>query len=77
MKGKTAMASNDHRGSLVHGIQVLAGSMLIIGGAFQAIQSIAALVNDQYLLVLPDYIFSVDLTDWDGYTSSSARLWRR
>jgi uncharacterized membrane protein len=37
---------------------------LIIGGAFQVIQSIAALANDEYLLVLPNYVFSIDLTGW-------------
>ena len=38
--------------------------MLIIGGAFQVIEAIAALVNDEYLLVLPNYVFSLDLTGW-------------
>ena len=38
--------------------------MLIVGGAFQVIQSIAAIANDEYLLVLPNYVFSIDLTGW-------------
>jgi hypothetical protein len=58
------MADNDHGESLARGFQTFAGIMLIIGGAFQAIQSIAALVNDKYLIVLPSYVFSVDLTAW-------------
>jgi hypothetical protein len=38
--------------------------MLIVGGAFQVIQSIVAIANDEYILVLPNYVFSVDLTVW-------------
>jgi hypothetical protein len=38
--------------------------MLVVGGAFQVIQSIAALVNDKYLLVSPNYVFAIDLTAW-------------
>ena len=46
------------------GVEVFAGIMLIVGGAFQVIQSIAAIANDEYILVLPRYVFSVDLTVW-------------
>ena len=46
------------------GVEVFAGMMLIVGGAFQVIQSIAAIANDEYILVLPNYVFSVDLTAW-------------
>ena len=28
------------------------------------IEAIAALVNDEYILVLPNYVFSLDLTGW-------------
>jgi hypothetical protein len=38
--------------------------MLIVGGAFQVIESIAALGRDEYLLVLPNYVFAIDLTRW-------------
>jgi len=58
------MAGNNNSGVLAYGVQTFAGIMLIIGGAFQVIQSIAALVNDKYLLVLPNYVFSADLTVW-------------
>ena len=58
------MADNKNSGVLAYGVQTFAGIMLIIGGAFQVIQSIAALVNDKYLLVLPNYVFSADLTVW-------------
>jgi hypothetical protein len=56
--------TNNDASPLAHGVGVFAGIMLIIGGAFQVIQSIAAIANDEYLLVLPNYVFSVDLTGW-------------
>ena len=58
--------SAEQTGSLTaaHGVEVFAGIMLIVGGAFQVIQSIAAIANDEYLLVLPNYVFSIDLTGW-------------
>jgi hypothetical protein len=37
-----------------HGVAVFAGVMLIIGGGFQAIQALAAIVHDQYIVVLPN-----------------------
>ncbi|HSU34092.1 MAG TPA: hypothetical protein VLJ88_00385 [Propionibacteriaceae bacterium] len=46
------------------GVEVFAGIMLIVGGVFQVIQSIAAIARDEYIVVLPDYVFSVDLTVW-------------
>ena len=47
-----------------HGVQVFAGIMLIMGGAFQVIEAIVAIANDEYLLVLRNYVFSIDLTGW-------------
>ena len=58
------MASTESQSGLVHVVHTFAGIMLIIGGAFQVIEAIAALVNDEYLLVLPNYVFSLDLTGW-------------
>lgn len=58
------MADNNGSDALVHGVQDFAGIMLIVGGAFQAIQAIAALFRDEYLIVLPNYVFSIDLTTW-------------
>jgi hypothetical protein len=45
-------------------VTVFAGIMLIVGGAFQALESLAAIVNDQYLVVLPNYIYAIDLNAW-------------
>ena len=47
-----------------HGVEVFAGIMLIVAGAFEVIQSIAAIANDEYLVVLPNYVFSIDVTGW-------------
>jgi hypothetical protein len=59
------MAQTQSDGSpFAHGVAVFAGVMLIIGGGFQAIQALAAIVHDQYLVVLPDYIYAFDLTAW-------------
>ena len=58
------MADNNGSDNLVHGVQDFAGIMLIVGGAFQAIQAITALFRDEYLIVLPNYVFSIDLTTW-------------
>ena len=58
------MTSTESHSGLVHVVHTFAGIMLIIGGAFQVIEALAALVNDEYLLVLPNYVFSLDLTGW-------------
>ena len=49
---------------VAHGVSVFAGIMLILGGAFEALQAIAAIVNDKYLVVLPNYVYAFDLTVW-------------
>jgi hypothetical protein len=60
------MSRTNYEGTSVaaQGVEVFAGMMLIVGGAFQVIQSIVAIANDEYILVLPNYVFSVDLTVW-------------
>jgi hypothetical protein len=50
--------------SWAHGIGLFAGVVMIIGGAHQAIQAIAAIANDKYLLVLPNYVYAFDITAW-------------
>jgi hypothetical protein len=47
-----------------HGIAVFAGIAMIVGGAFQALEGLAGIVNDKYLVVLPKYIYAFDLTVW-------------
>ncbi len=47
-----------------HGVAVFAGVIMIVGGAFQAVEGLAGIVHDKYLVVLPNYIYAFDLTVW-------------
>ena len=58
------MADTQPVSPVAHGIAVFAGVLMIIGGAFQALEALAAIVNDKYLVVLPQYIYAFDLTLW-------------
>lgn len=49
---------------LAHGVAVFAGVIMIVAGAFQAIEGLAGIVNDQYLVVLPNYFLAFDITLW-------------
>ena len=57
-------AKHELAAPVAHGVTVFAGIMLILGGAFEALQAIAAIVNDKYLVVLPNYVYAFDLTVW-------------
>ena len=61
------MADTQPVSPVAHGTAVFAGVLMIIGGAFQALEALAAIVNDKYLVVLPQYIYAFDLTLW-GWT---------
>lgn len=43
---------------------VLAATVMILMGVFQAIQGIAALVNDEFFVAVEGYAYEVDLTAW-------------
>ncbi|HET9302198.1 MAG TPA: hypothetical protein VFO20_05435 [Propionibacteriaceae bacterium] len=58
------MANTQAVSPWAHGIAVFAGLVMIIGGAFQALEGLAAIVNDEWLVVVPEYIFAFDLTVW-------------
>ena len=47
-----------------HGIAVFAGVIMIVAGAFQAVEGLAGIVHDQWLVALPNYIYAFDLTLW-------------
>jgi hypothetical protein len=57
-------AKHELAAPVAHGVSVFAGIMLILGGGFEALQAIAAIVNDKYLVVLPNYVYAFDLTTW-------------
>ena len=46
------------------GLSTFAGVLLIVGGGFQSLEALAAIVNDEYLVVTPNYIYTFDLTAW-------------
>jgi hypothetical protein len=60
------MATNDHQmsPSWASGVSFFAGVLLIVGGGFQAIEALAAIVRDEYLVATPNYIYTFDLTAW-------------
>lgn len=58
------MAALDRTGTLAEGVKIFAGIMMLLGGAFQALQATAALVHDEHLLVLRNHVLSFDLTVW-------------
>jgi hypothetical protein len=41
-----------------------AGFMMIMIGVFQFFQGLAAIINDQFFVVVPNYAYSVDVTAW-------------
>src|SRR4249919_3008383 len=47
-----------------HGFAVFAGIVMVVGGAFQALEGLAGIVNDKYLVVLPNYLYAFDFTVW-------------
>lgn len=60
------MISSDHQMSPTWATRtsVVAGVLLIVGGGFQFLEALAAIVHDQHLVVTPNYIYSFDLTAW-------------
>lgn len=43
---------------------IFAATMMIMIGLFQAFQGLAAIINDEFYVVVSDYAFDVDLTAW-------------
>jgi len=46
------------------GLSVFAAAMLIMVGIFQALQGLAAIINDQRFVVTGDYVYKFDITGW-------------
>jgi hypothetical protein len=61
---QTPMATNQSVRPWAHGIAVFAGVIMIVGGAFQAVEGLAGIVNDEYIVVLPNYIYALDISVW-------------
>src|SRR4051794_15473808 len=60
-------SNHQMRAPVAHGISVFAAIMLMLAGALQALQAIAALFNDQYIVVLPNSVYAFDLTVWGWF----------
>jgi hypothetical protein len=61
---QTPMATNQSVSPWAHGIAVFAGVIMIVAGAFQAVEGLAGIVNDQYIVVLENYFLAFDITLW-------------
>jgi hypothetical protein len=61
---QTPRAGTQSVSPMAHGIAVFAGVIMIVGGAFQAVEGLAGIVNDQYLVVLENYFLAFDITLW-------------
>lgn len=46
------------------GMTVFAGALMVTVGILQALQGLVALINDEFLVVGPDYVYKFDLTTW-------------
>jgi hypothetical protein len=46
------------------GLTVFAGTMMILAGAFQALQGLAALAKDSLFVVGSEWVFQFDVTTW-------------
>ena len=58
------MAETKPVSPMAHGVAVFAGVIMIVAGAFQAVEGLAGIVNDQYLVVLENYFVAFDITLW-------------
>jgi hypothetical protein len=61
---QTPMAGTQSVSPWAHGIAVFAGVIMIVGGAFQAVEGLAGIVNDQWLVVVENYFLAFDITLW-------------
>lgn len=43
---------------------IFAATMMIIVGVFQAFEGLAAIIDDEFYVVLPNYTFDLDTTAW-------------
>ncbi|RIQ13752.1 DUF7144 family membrane protein [Jiangella rhizosphaerae] len=43
---------------------IFAATMMILIGIFQALEGLAAIIDDEFFVVLPNYTFDLDTTAW-------------
>jgi hypothetical protein len=72
------------------GLASFAGFMLILVGAFQFFEGLAAIIKDQYYVIGPNYAYNLDVTAWGwihliwgaivvgaGFGVLAGKLWAR
>jgi hypothetical protein len=59
-----SFATERRSSGAVAGLALFAGLMMAVVGAYQVIVGIAALIEDQFYVVTPDYAYQVDVTTW-------------
>lgn len=60
--GRSARHDNYSAGAV--GLTVFAAILMILGGVFHAVQGLVALVNDDFYVIGPEYVFQFDITAW-------------
>lgn len=43
---------------------IFAATMMVLIGVFQALEGLAAIIDDEFFVVLPNYTFDLDTTAW-------------
>ncbi len=89
MSDYESAGSTEPRGSVVGGY-VFAGVIMILIGSFQAIAGLAGILEDEFYVASPNYIFELDATAWGwihlllgllvayaGYALFAAKTWAR
>lgn len=46
------------------GVAMFAAVMLMIIGAFHALNGLSAIIDDKFYVVTPNYLYSIDVTTW-------------
>ncbi len=47
-----------------YGLSAFAGAVMLLVGIFQALAGIAAIFEDEFFVVRPNYVYDVDVTTW-------------
>lgn len=82
--------SHTTRAGWATGLALFAGVIMIMLGIFQAIAGLAAIIEDKFYVVTPNYAYQIDVTGWGwihlivgifvvlaGVYVLSGRLWAR
>lgn len=46
------------------GFTLFAGMMMVMIGVFQALEGLVAILNDEFYVVTPNYVYDLDVTTW-------------